>query len=84
MANNRIGVNLRWYADPSDFKSFRESNRFALSIVMALIFAGTIIWAFTAAGTGRWENVKALLDTVLPVETALLGSLIAFYVVEVS
>jgi cbb3-type cytochrome oxidase subunit 3 len=82
--SNRIRVHLGGYADPSDIKSFRESNRFWLAIVMAVIFAGTIVWAFTATGTDRWTETKALLDTVLPVETALLGSLIAFYVVEVS
>ena len=80
---NRLPVYLPQWADPNDVKVIRESNRYGITLVMALIVAGTIIWAFTATGTGRWENTKDLLDIVFPVEAALLGTLIAFYVVEV-
>jgi hypothetical protein len=46
----------------------------------AVIFAATIVAAFYCILAGvQWEDVKSLLDVILPAETALLGSAVGFY-----
>jgi len=49
---------------------------------LILTFGATIAIAFWLATTAHWTNVKELLDLILPAETALLGTAVAFYMAD--
>jgi hypothetical protein len=53
--------------------------RITLALFLVVIFLLTIKWGFSNVGADKWENTKELLDILLPVEAALVGSAIAFY-----
>ena len=48
---------------------------------LCLMFAATVGFAAYVAfkGGDGWKNIQVLLDLVFPVETALLGTAVAFY-----
>jgi hypothetical protein len=50
-----------------------------LAFVLAFIFGMTVWWAFRNVGTGRWNDTKQLLDVLIPAESALLGTAVAFF-----
>jgi hypothetical protein len=54
-----------------------ETVRAGLALLLFLLLTGIIVAAMWRAKT--WEQTKALLDSVLPLVTALLGSAIGFY-----
>jgi hypothetical protein len=56
--------------------------RLVIVLALFLIFAGTVFGAFQGAGSNHWDNVKGLLDLLLPAETALLGTAVAFYMTD--
>jgi hypothetical protein len=56
-----------------------EIVRLLIVVLLFTVFGITLVWAFIAANGKYWNNVKDLLDLVLPAETALLGTTIAFY-----
>jgi hypothetical protein len=60
-------------------KLARELARGFLAFVLAFIFAMTVWWAFRSAGTNRWNDTKQLLDVLIPAESALLGTAVAFF-----
>jgi hypothetical protein len=59
----------------------REPIRLLIVILLFTIFGGTIGSAIYAIflNSGVWANYKDLLDLILPVETALIGTAVAFY-----
>jgi hypothetical protein len=57
----------------------RELARGFLAFVLALIFGMTVWWAFRSAGTSSWNDTKQLLDVLIPTESALLGTAVAFF-----
>jgi hypothetical protein len=67
---------------PGTVTSAKESTRVIIVSALLVIFAGTIAGAFWGAASGHWDNFKALLDLLLPAETALLGTAVAFYMTE--
>ena len=50
-----------------------------ISLVFIAILCLTIIYAFVNIGGENWKNAKELLQVLLPVETALIGSAIGYY-----
>jgi hypothetical protein len=44
-----------------------------------VIFAGTVYIAFKKVGTPAWNDTKQLLDVLIPTESALLASAVAFF-----
>ncbi len=60
----------------------REVVRLLIVVLLFVAFITTIVWSFISAGTASWKNIKDLLDLLLPAETALLGTAIAFYMTE--
>jgi hypothetical protein len=60
----------------------KELTRLFMVVALFLVFGGTVLGAFHGAGTDHWANVKALLDVLLPAETALLGTAVAFYMTK--
>lgn len=63
----------------------KDLVRLLIVILLFVAFLGTIAFAFVGAltaETATWNNVKALLDLLLPAETALLGVAVAFYMTE--
>jgi len=60
----------------------REVVRLFIVLLLFLAFILTIVWAFISASSAYWTNVKDLLDLILPAETALLGTAIAFYMTD--
>jgi cytochrome bd-type quinol oxidase subunit 1 len=60
----------------------KETVRFIIVLGLVGIFATTVVWAFLRTGSGSWHNAKNLLDLLLPAETALLGTVVAFYMTE--
>jgi len=60
-------------------KLARELARGALAFFLAALFAVTIYWAFRNVGTSRWNDTKQLLDVLIPAESALLGTAVAFF-----
>jgi len=61
----------------------RERVRTAIILSLFLIFGGTVFYAFIRTGSRSWSNAKELLDLILPAETALLGTAVAFYMIDV-
>lgn len=61
----------------------REVVRLIIVLFLFSAFIMTIVWAFISANSKNWNNVKDLLDLILPAETALLGTAIAFYMVDI-
>jgi len=57
----------------------QELVRASLAIILLVLLAGTVGWAFIGAGGANWANYKELLQLLLPAETALLGSAAGFY-----
>jgi hypothetical protein len=57
----------------------QELVRASLAIILLVILAVTVGWAFVGASGAAWPNYKELLQLVLPAETALLGSASGFY-----
>jgi heme A synthase len=57
----------------------RETARYVLALLLGLTFLGTVVLAFAGAQTSNWANTKELLDVLIPVEAALLGSALTFY-----
>ncbi|MBF6560915.1 MAG: hypothetical protein IVW56_11525 [Candidatus Binataceae bacterium] len=58
----------------------REFARGTLAFVLAGIFAYTVYIAFSNVGDPKkWENTKQLLDVLIPTESALLGTAVAFF-----
>ena len=54
--------------------------RLLLAASFAVIFALTILGTFILFAVGHeWEQLKDLLNLLLPAETALLGSAVGFY-----
>jgi hypothetical protein len=60
-------------------KAAREVARGFLAFILAFIFGLTVYWAFRNAGTSRWNDTKQLLDVLIPAESALLGTAVAFF-----
>jgi hypothetical protein len=60
----------------------KDPPRIILVVVLSVVFAGTVLGAFLGANGDHWGNVKALLDLLLPAQTALLGTAVAFYMTE--
>lgn len=62
-------------------KDGREVIRLLIVILLFLIFGGTIGSSIYAAflNGNAWANDKDLLNLILPVETALIGTAVAFY-----
>jgi len=60
----------------------REGIRLVIVVLLFAAFIITLVWAFLGANGPYWKNVKDLLDLILPAETALLGTAIAFYMTE--
>jgi hypothetical protein len=60
-------------------KAAREVARGFLAFILALIFGLTVYWAFHNAGASRWNDTKQLLDVLIPAESALLGTAVAFF-----
>jgi hypothetical protein len=56
-----------------------EFVRALLALIFAAMLAGTGAWAFIEIHSPDWANVKSLLDTLVPAESALLGSAVGFY-----
>ncbi|UCC87720.1 MAG: hypothetical protein JSV81_00015 [Anaerolineales bacterium] len=51
-----------------------------LAIGFGAILLLTVLFAFISVWVGvDWEQLKGLLDVLLPAETALLGSAVGFY-----
>lgn len=61
------------------FPAFEEWVRAGLAFVFVLMLAATGSWAFWEIHSKDWTHVKALLDILVPAETALLGSAVGFY-----
>jgi hypothetical protein len=58
----------------------REFSRIFLSGGAMVLLGLTVYLAFSATkNTSQWDNAKEWLETVLPAETAVLGSAIGFY-----
>ncbi len=60
-------------------KAAREVARGFLAFILAVIFGLTVYWAFRNVGTTRWNDTKQLLDVLIPAESALLGTAVAFF-----
>lgn len=60
-------------------KLARELARGALAFFLAIIFALTVYFALRNTGTSRWNDTKQLLDVLIPAESALLGTAVAFF-----
>ncbi len=60
----------------------QEVVRSLFAGILALCLLGTIIGAFIGIYTGHWTETRELLDIVLPVLGALLGSVATFYFIE--
>jgi hypothetical protein len=60
----------------------KEPTRIILVVMLSVVFSGTVAGAFWGAGGAHWDNVKELLDLLIPAETALLGTAVAFYMAE--
>lgn len=65
-----------------DVTDRREFVRYFITLGILFIFAGTIAGGFAGAMSSHWDNVKSLLDLLVPAETAALGTLVAFYVID--
>ena len=65
---------------PGEVKG-REGARQGIVCFLCLMFAVTVGFAAYVAfkGGDGWKNLQVLLDLVFPVETALLGTAVAFY-----
>ena len=59
-----------------------EVVRLLIVVLLFAAFITTLVWAFVSANGSHWANVKDLLDLLLPAETALLGTAIAFYMTD--
>jgi len=70
---------LRPVHDREVFVGFQERVRALLAGAFMVLLAGTVVWAFFAAGGDHWTTSKELLELLLPAETALLGSAVGFY-----
>lgn len=57
----------------------RELVRASLAITFVVILAVTLWSGFQKVGTAAWPETKDFLAMVLPAETALLGSAVAFF-----
>ena len=53
--------------------------RIVLTVGFAALFTLTVVGAFVASFTSHWVTTKDWLLIVLPVETALLGSVMGYY-----
>ena len=60
----------------------REVVRLLIVVFLFAAFLLTLVWSFISANGSNWTNVKDLLDLILPAETALLGTAIAFYMTD--
>src|SRR5690242_17749400 len=58
---------------------FEEWVRAGLALIFVGMLAATAAWAFIEIHSKDWDHVKALLDSLIPAETALLGSAVGFY-----
>jgi hypothetical protein len=58
---------------------FEEFIRAGLALIFVVMLCATGAWAFIEIHSKDWDHVKALLDTLIPAETALLGSAVGFY-----
>jgi hypothetical protein len=70
---------------PEQIRGGKDLARVIILVALLAIFALTMIGAFVGAmwDNGRdWADVKALLDLLLPAETALLGVAVAFYMTD--
>jgi hypothetical protein len=67
---------------PETVTERKELTRLIIVVALFLVFGFTVGGAFWGATTSHWENVKTLLDLLLPAETALLGTAVAFYMTE--
>lgn len=69
---------------PFTFRT-RRRGEVARLLIIVLLFAAfgiTLVWAFIGANGPHWNNVKDLLDLLLPAETALIGTAVAFYMTD--
>ncbi len=57
----------------------RELVRGSLAFGLLILFAGTVWFCIKQVGTPAWKDTKDLLAVLLPTESALLGSAIAFF-----
>jgi hypothetical protein len=57
----------------------RELSRGALAFLLAVIFGASVWWAFEKVGIPAWNDTKQLLDVLIPTESALLASAVAFF-----
>jgi hypothetical protein len=59
----------------------REGARQGIIVFLCFMFAASVGVAALAAfkGGDPWKNIQGLLDLVFPVETALIGTAVAFY-----
>lgn len=67
---------------PSARMSTRATAQLFLVVVLGIAFLATIAIGMYAAFVAPMEtvsNVKVLVNTLLPAETALLGTAVAFY-----
>ena len=65
---------------PGDVQG-REGARQGIIAFLCFMFAASVGVAAYAAfkGGDGWKNIQSLLDLVFPVETALIGTAVAFY-----
>lgn len=82
----RRGEKLACFWAPMEYPSARMSTRATaqlfLVVVLGIAFLATIAIGMYAAFVAPMEtvsNVKVLVNTLLPAETALLGTAVAFY-----
>lgn len=80
LSTPRLGPEIEFREKVRIFR--REVVRLLIVLLLFLAFLITLIWAFISAGGAHWSNVKDLLDLILPAETALLGTAIAFYMTD--
>ena len=63
-----------------DFNAKEKSNlRMMIAAILVGLLPVTVLSAYVALFTGYWSDAKDLLQIVLPVRTAFLGSVIGFY-----
>ena len=57
----------------------KSRSRVLITVILIAFLPVTIMLAYAAIFTSHWSEAKELLQIVLPVETALLGSVVGYY-----
>ena len=57
----------------------RELVRGSLAFGLLILFGLTLSFSMKRVGTPAWKDAKEMLEVLLPPESALLGSAIAFF-----